>query len=297
MRLPYLFCSLVLMCGLTMASEPVKKPDKTYSFSYDQHGGGFYNYEAQPPEEPEEELAIKPLDYKTIWEMHPDEFKVLLEEKNKKALQTLKEEDVLQYLELQDIAIQKASAYASVGTYVAQQNPRLSSNADYPINAPGQRALHQVRESEINDLIAKSINDFALIMFTQEGCSYCTAQEDIIVFFENKFGWEIRRIDFLRDKDIAAQFNVEITPSILIVARESGKAMYVSTGVVTMEELRTNVYRAIRVLNGSANPEEWLSYEFKKNKRPDFSKKSQIMPEPLKTRTQPPAKRPDNEEG
>lgn len=74
-------------------------------------------------------------------------------------------------------------------------------------------------------------------MFTKNGCSYCEEQKGITDYFKTAFDWEIRSIDIDENPEFASQFKIEITPTIIIVARETGEHMPVSAGVISVEEI------------------------------------------------------------
>ena len=234
---------------------------------YDDRQHGWYWYEKDEfLEEKEDKLP----DVEVLWNMHPDEFQVLIDRVTKKAVQNPTEENVLDYIMMVDLSKKKSVAFSSVVALVGQKNPTFSGNENsYPVTAPGQRALQEQRENEINQTIANSINDFAIIMFTAEGCGFCDSQSDILDYFNNMFGWQIRKVDINENPAMSAKFQVEITPTLILVHRETGDFMPLSTGVISMADLKSRVYRSIRHMQGGASPEQWLMHEYERNKDGD----------------------------
>jgi len=260
-RLHVLFFSLVLVFPV-FAAEPEVEPQSFYGDR--QHG--WYWYETD--DIPAEEDHLPELD--VLWNMHPDQFQVLIDQVTKKAVQNPTEENILDYIKMVDISRRKSVAFSSVVALVGQKNPQFASNENsYPVTAPGQRALYQQRENEINQTIANSLDEFAIIMFTAEGCGFCESQSDILEYFNNIFAWQIRKIDINEHPAMAAKFQVEITPTLILVHRESGDFMPLSSGVISMADLKSRVYRSIRHMRGGADPQQWLMHEYQRNRGGD----------------------------
>jgi conjugal transfer pilus assembly protein TraF len=262
-QLHILFFSLIFVLPV-FAEDMAPNEPQAY---YDDRQHGWYWYENDElPEEKEYKLP----DMETLWNMHPDEFSDLREEVTKMAVQNPTEENVLNYIMLVDISKKKSVAFSSVVALVGQKNPAYAGNeSSYPNNAPGQRALREQREAEINQTIANSIDDFAIIMFTADGCGFCDSQSDILEYFNNMFGWPIRKVNINENPAMATKFQVEITPTLILVQRESGDFMPLSSGVISMSDLKSRVYRSIRHMKGGATPEQWFMHEYERDKGGD----------------------------
>jgi len=241
---------------------------------YEGRKQGWYWYEKEPEkaEKPKEKPkvakhvlpSLKDYTMKQLWNMYPDDFQALLNSFMKKAVQNPTEENVMEYLTMQDIARRKALAYASVQSYVIQTHPELSNKVLYPVTTPGRAARTRLIRQEQEQTIRSARQDFALIMFSREGCEYCKAQAAILNYFMNKYQWPVRQLDIEDNPYMAARFNVRITPSIILVQRKSGKAMPVSAGVISLTELEVKLYRTIRYLKGEITPEQWFMHDFER---------------------------------
>lgn len=271
-----LFCSLVIVTVIaagTFAAETPSDPPATEI--YQQEGEkGYYNYEVIP-EEPEEEedlpkvsatvQAPPQFSYDELWNMHPDQFQAHVNAVTKWAVKTPSEENVIQYLMVQDVARRKSAAFASVVSMVGQKNPQFSIDNVYPSTTPGRMAVKENQLDEIDAEIRKAKEGFALVMFSQEGCSFCTAQKSILGFFERNYEWPIRYVDIYRNPKMAMEFGVEQTPEIILVQAASGQAMPIASGVIAMSDLRSRVYRSVRLMNGEIKPEQWSTYRYERN--------------------------------
>jgi len=240
---------------------------------------GWYRY-LNPPKKPvkkdkkKEKQHPKLSDYtmKQLWNMYPDDFKALQTLFLKQAVQEPSEKNVVAYMTLADIARRKALAFTNVETMMAQQHPELTTQGNYPTNTPGQIALVKMRRKEEEQTLRNNRDDFALILFTQQGCDYCEAQKSILSYFEDKYQWPIRSVDIHQKPNMAARFNISTTPTILIVGKQSQKYMPVAVGVISMSNLQDRLFRSIRYMKGEITPKQWFMYNFQRGTNQDASK-------------------------
>jgi len=254
---------------------PVEEPDKESASFYKEKKQGWYWYQKDPekikPKEQPKRKLPKLEDYtnKQLWDMYPDDFQELLNTFMKKAVQTPDEKTVMDYLIIQDIARRKSLAFASVMSYVDQKNQELGTQSVYPITAPGQSAVVSMRVREQEETILSGREQFALIMFTRQGCEFCESQKSILEFFINKYGWPVRTMDIDEYSDMAAKFDVSMAPSMIMVDKNSGKSMPISIGVISMSDLALKLYRSIRYMRGEITPQQWFMHDFEKGKSSD----------------------------
>jgi len=94
-------------------------------------------------------------------------------------------------------------------------------------------------------------NEFALIMFTQAGCQYCSEMDVVLKKFVSIHGWKIKYIDRKENALIAAKFNVEVAPTIVMIRRDHpGSWLPISYGVINFDGIEKNVSKAIRNMKG-----------------------------------------------
>jgi conjugal transfer pilus assembly protein TraF len=109
--------------------------------------------------------SLKDYSKEQLWNMHPDDFKLLRDEFLKKAVQAPTEENVREFYIVNDIARRKALAFTNVTGYVMQKYPDLSVNKDYPVAVPGMNALTKQKTEEIERVIRSEQDDFGLLYF------------------------------------------------------------------------------------------------------------------------------------
>jgi conjugal transfer pilus assembly protein TraF len=233
--------------------------------------GWFWYEEPVPKPEEETELpVIRPVpvlsQYSTeqLWDMHPDEFQALLMEFQKKAVQRPTEANVLEYLTMQDLARRKAAVYANVASYVVQKHAGLDLGRDYPVTAPGVVARVKMQKDEITATIQAAAEDHALLYFFSPECPYCQEQQQILRFFTDQYGWQVKGIDVEENSRAAARFNITVTPALLLIRKGREEYIPVASGVVALEEMERRLYRSIRLLNGKITPQGYSVYDFQK---------------------------------
>jgi conjugal transfer pilus assembly protein TraF len=205
--------------------------------------------------------AMKDYNQEQLWKMHPDDFQELLMDFQKKAVMQLSEESVNEYLVMQEIASKRSLAYANVAAYVQQKNPQLGV-PEYSLATPGKVASTRMQNSEIEGRIRAAKDDYALLYFYSPECEFCRAQDGILRYFQEKYGWEIRAYEI--NSSLASRLNVTIAPSTVLIYRNSRDYFPVSAGVMSLTEIEQRLYRGIRALAGENSPRNFSLYEFQK---------------------------------
>lgn len=268
---------LVLLLCLTlflMASTSAGATDNNF---YRDTKHGWFWYEKPPPEPLEPKIkpeppvkphAIPSLDNYTIddlWNLYPDDFQELLNGLQKKAVQTPDEQNIMEYLTMQDIARRKALAYTNATMYVTQKYGDLFNvNQVYPAAGPGVTARVQMQQQEVSETINRAGANHALLFFVKPGCGFCEQQAQILAYFVDKYHWQIKTVDISTDLNAATRFNITTSPTLLLIKKGQDDYMTVASGVITLTELERKLYRAIRYLQGDTKGDNFLMYQFQK---------------------------------
>ena len=268
---------LLLLAALTVcpagtsatAAEPKEGPPERY---YDcQPKEGWYWYHDPKPDAPEDRQApeVRKPGQKyakdELYDMYPDRFQDLLKVRLKTAVQFPTEENVEDYLTMQDIARRKAAAFTSAVQYVTQKNAAtFSVNDVYPGTTPGMEARIQMQQKEIEGTIGGTRNDHAILFFWKPDCGFCEKQVGILKYFSEKYGWEIKPINIAEQKDLAARFNITTTPTLLLIRQGNEQYMPISVGVISLAEMEQKLYQAIRYLNGDTDIDTFTNTDFEK---------------------------------
>lgn len=207
--------------------------------------------------------TIKEVPIEVLWDMHPDDFQNLLNKQQKKAVQFPSEENVALYLRTQDVARRKALAYTNT-TQLITQRSAIGLGDVYPTSTAGSLARVQMQQEEIGQTIAGAQNDHAILFFVKEGCGYCEKQAQVMAYFSEKYGWEVKSIDIGRQPDLAARFNITATPTLLLIKQGEEQYMPISVGVIALSEMEQKLFQAVRYLRGDTSPESFTTHDFEK---------------------------------
>jgi conjugal transfer pilus assembly protein TraF len=118
----------------------------------------------------------------------------------------------------------------------------------------------KMQKEEIAATIQAAAEDHALLYFYSPDCSYCAEQQQILRFFTDQYGWQVKGIDINENLSAAARFNITITPTLLLIGKGREEYIPVASGVVALDRL----YRSIRLLNGRITPQGYSVYDFQK---------------------------------
>jgi len=216
-------------------------------------------------EQKQEQQSYKPLKeytYEELLYMHPDEFAKLYDYYLKKAVQKPTEESVYEFYNIQDVARKKALLFANISGFVWQKYPELTTERDVPIVGPGITQKAEMIKEEVRQYAQTNAQDFGYVVFVQEGCKYCDAQLQILKKAVLD-GIAVKVVDIARQPQVAAQFGIETTPTIILVERSSGKHLPIASGVTALDDIYKRTQRAIRLLRGES-PETYGAYDFQK---------------------------------
>ena len=282
-----IFCLILIVCSLASHAHAEDPDDQRAKFN--DHGTwGWWWYEDPPKKDEKKENkeeqkpkrvlpSLKDYTAEQLWNMHPDDFQPLALQFLKKAVQAPTIENVREFYVMVDIARAKANAFQNVAGAVWQKYPELSLDADIPVNALGRITKTQMTTNEVEEKISTSADKFALIYFYQIGCGYCKAQDEVLAGFNDKYRmkygvtWEIKRVEINEHPDLAARFDVKVTPYLMLIYRDSKEFFPVAIGVSTRQDIEDRIYRGIRLLDGEVTPESYTMYDFQRGGKLDPS--------------------------
>lgn len=225
---------------------------------------------------------IKPLQeytYEELLRMHPDEFKEIYDYYLKLAVQNPTEENVYNFYNILDVTRKKALLFTQMAGYVWQKYPELSTERDIPIVGPGITQQARLIRDEVRRYARENASGFGFIVFVSPGCPYCETQLRILDRARVD-GIDIKVVDITKTPSAIETFGIEVTPTTIIVDRNTGQYMPVASGVVSLDEIYTRAERAIRLLRGE-QPERYGLYEFQKGSSLD-----PLEPSPLWKKTE-----------
>ena len=233
---------------------------------------GFWHYrncsEEDREPEPEKEERIPeyteppPLPPRTeLMKMHPLQLKGLIDEHLNFAIWKQTPEATENYYILTDIARRKAAAFTALSKFVMMTRPELNARSQYPVTQEGRNISKKTHQQRINRTLDEHSAVYGIAMFSQKSCDYCRAQLNTLKLFQDKHHWSMVVIDKDENPELAARYNVTVTPYTIIIEKNSSRWLPVSVGAEPLPDIENGVYRAIRYLNGDINPQQYITNE------------------------------------
>jgi conjugal transfer pilus assembly protein TraF len=247
-----LVAALLALTMVPAGAQPAAPPSKQ----------GYWWYEApNSGDEPDptvlEKPAIPPMAQLATWT--PPQIRTLIEQQRDYAATVLTVEAVADFWRLQDFARRKARAFAGVTQLAMLQHPELNSKSANPMVGDARAELTAQKDAQRRAYLRSHANQFALVMFSRESCGYCRIQWPIIQRFREETGWQVTLLDLDKRADLKERFGVEVTPTTILIRRNSTQRMPIASGVETYPNLVQTAYQAVRLLLGDIRPEQFLT--------------------------------------
>ena len=150
---------------------------------------------------------------------------------------------------------------------------KLRRDIAYPITTPGNLARVAQITDERQRKLQENQDEFAMVYFSRPDCSYCGEQSKILDWFTKTTNWTVKTVNINDNPGLAAKFNIETTPTIIIIQKGNQDYFPVSVGVISADEIEDKTYRAVRLLKGEITPEEYSLYDFQRGGSYDTNKR------------------------
>lgn len=276
---PHVIALTLLLAAVSTACANATGDGSYYSETF-RGREGWYGYEKEKPKKKDKAKKKASPAQEPMRLLSRDELKKLdvealnkyIDRLEKKAISSPTEENVYHYWEAWDVGRKKAHSFTAASQYIWQKYPELTTERDNPTSNPGKLALHGIRTDEMQQKLRSNADSYALLYFYSPTCSFCDTQSSINRYFTDITGWTIKGIDITQNPTLAARFNINTTPTMLLISKGRDDWFPIASGVTTMDDLEKRVFRAVRLLNGETKPEDYTIYDYQKGGAFDPSK-------------------------
>ena len=232
--------------------------------STDREARGYWWYLAPPKaeqEKPDPDALVKPVipPMAELATWTPPKIRTLIEQQRDYAATVLTIDAVADFWRLQDFARRKARAFAGVTQLAMLTHPELNARAANPLVGEARDALGAHKDRVLRQYLRAHAGEFALVMFARTSCGYCKVQWPIVQRFQDEMGWQVSLMDLDRKPELGQRFGVEVTPTTMVIRRNSAQRMVIAAGVETYPNIAQMAYQAVRLLSGDIRPEQWLT--------------------------------------
>ena len=225
-----------------------------------------WNWYQDPPKEVDEinpDFAYEPElpPFETLTKMTPKAVGELMEAQLSFAIVSEEVGEVAEYFTLLDFVRRRSRTFTALTGVALLKNPALNARTSYPITNAGRTIRSRERKAEKDTRLQAERGEFALVMFSSQGCGFCGVQWGVLQAFQDRTGWNVTKVDIADYPERAARFNVTGTPMTILIRKNSREWFPVSAGAVSLPEVSDNAYRAIRVLKGEISVQQFLNSE------------------------------------
>ncbi len=164
------------------------------------------------------------------------------------------EQNIRNYLDIQNFVIEKASTFADVAQRVIWATPELDPTVTgRPVNAKALEVFDREQAGARTNTVAQLSQTHALFFFFRSDCPYCHQFAPLLRDFEAKFGLKIVPIsvdggglpEFRNprvDNGIARTLDVRQVPALFLAEPRGGKITPIGYGVLSESELLERIY-------------------------------------------------------
>ena len=229
---------------------------------------GYWWYRVEPPaetledEKPTHPDLTPPPSEAALAKMYPKDVEKMIDDYRQYALWKMTPEHVTWYYHLQDFARRRSQAFMNVTQYVMVTDAGLNMQTEYPQNSPGLAAREATYNASIDNRLNKERGSAALVELSRKSCSYCKAQHNALLYFQQKHGWEVKDIDIDQHPEVKAKFSVDYTPTTVVIFRGTDKWFPVSVGVDSVTRIEQNLYQALRLLRGETDAQSFTLQDY-----------------------------------
>lgn len=226
---------------------------------------GYWWYQAPPKPAAEQSAepdplvkpAIPPMAELATWT--PPRIHKLIEQQRDYAATVLTVDAVADFWRLEDFARRKARAFAGITQIAMLQHPELNSKSANPMVGDARDQMAAGKDMIRRQYLRAHAQEFALVMFSRSTCGYCRVEWPIVQRFQDEMGWQVTLMDLDRRPDLGTRFGVEVTPTTMIIRRNSSQRMVIAAGVEAYPNLAQMAYQAVKLLTGDIRPEQFMT--------------------------------------
>lgn len=182
-----------------------------------------------------------------------------LEESKAKAVLKPTEENVKNYIVLQNLQVQRAERFSKVWSKVLWKYPALDFSVNSPNSTVGNEVTAAAKEEAIQASLHKLGSRYGIFFFYSTSCPYCHKYSPILKAFAKTYGLNVMAVsrdgkilhdwpESEVDKGQIAAMGLANTPlpATVLFDNKTQSIIPVGFGILAMSELRERIYQLTR---------------------------------------------------
>ena len=211
-----------------------------------------HGVEKKKEEKKRQEMAKWPA-YKDALKMRPSELGRLIRRAREVAIGNPTVRNVIRWSLYRNAAIVKAERFAGVVAWVNMTHPGLAQGKSSSAVVPGIYSLFRAEEKEVIARLRKEKDRFAMILFVSGRAPLSSQAAQECRYFARETGWKLRIVNADRNPALASAVGVTYIPQAWVISRDKKiRPFSVMTGVISLHNLKRQVYRGLRVALGES---------------------------------------------
>ena len=170
------------------------------------------------------------------------------------------QENVLAYLMLQRLAIDKSEAFAYAGQMAVEGNPLLDEIARSPLGGTTRLKRDSYINAEQSHFLKKLFNKVGLFFVFKNNCYICDEQAEVMKIAQRQFNVQIKAVsldipnensksaklfpDYIVNPNISEQLSIRALPSTFILDSSTRQIKPLLQGFVTISDLNRRLITA-----------------------------------------------------
>jgi conjugal transfer pilus assembly protein TraF len=230
---------LLVLLSLTLSINAAEKPWAS------RHAEGWAWYHDRP-RQPKPEDKTQKTDPVTQLNAVKQE----LENALAKALLEPTQENVIEYMALQQKWVQQSALFSKSWQHALLEHPELASL--FPTTQYGVKIRKEVEAESKIALIRKLAEKNTLLFFYEGESLYSKAFANIVREFVKQYNWPIQAVSVdnislktfpqsIKDRSIADEMGVSIFPSLFMIDLITRKAVPIAFGMITVNQIEDNI--------------------------------------------------------
>lgn len=235
---------------------------------YERHGEGWFWYQdpiSEPAPEAAEPAPPTSLDPVAVLAVFQQE----VETAKARAILEPSDENLASYLHLNQVAMNRAGAFAQAWQRVVWTTPSLDTRLTNPVNDQAVQAFNDGKLRLVDDFLSATARSHGLFFFFKGSCPFCHRFAPILKAFAEAYGFPVIPVSLdggalpefptpRTNTDAALGLNVDTVPAVFLVNPRDRSVHPVAFGYVSWSELRERIYT---LLNGQP-PNPLLQAQF-----------------------------------
>lgn len=240
-----------LLAGI-LAISGAHAEDNGLRVYYHRHAEGWFWYQdPTPPQTPADPQAQPPEPDDPLERMTA--FQKQVEIAKARAILEPTDDNVKDYLQLNQLAMNRAGEFAQAWQRVVWTTPGLDTRLTHPVNDQAVQVFNDEKLRRVDDFLADTARTHGLFFFFKGSCPFCHRFAPVLKAFAESYGFRIVPIsldggalpDFPTPRsnaDIAEKLKVDTVPAVFLVNPKERTLHPVAFGYVSDSELRQRIY-------------------------------------------------------